>query len=132
MSLWSGLRAFFTDSKPKKALARPKKKAALSPAARAALLKDAMDAHRVGRTHVRDVLERELDALRAKVPDPARDPAASQRLLAVDQTNSALKKLMTSDLKRVLTLVGMRQRMMDEAPRTSKSGRPESRPTPKR
>lgn len=132
MSLWSGLRALFGESKPKKAVARPKKKAALSPAARAALLKDALAAHRAGRTHVRDVLERELDALRAKVPDPARDPAASQRLLSADQSNGTMKKLMTSDLKRVLTLVGMRQRLMDEAPPASKTVRPESRSTPKR
>jgi hypothetical protein len=132
MSVWSGLRALFSDPKPTKAVARPHKKTALSPAARAALIKDAMEAHRVGRTHVRDVLERELDALRAKVPDPARDPAASQRLLAADQTNGTMKKLMGSDLKRVLMLIGMRQRLRDEAPAAPKTARTESRAKPKR
>jgi hypothetical protein len=81
---------------------------------------------------VRDVLERELDALRAKVPDPARDPAASQRLLAADQTNGTMKKLMGSDLKRVLMLIGMRQRLRDEAPAAPKTARTESRAKPKR
>ena len=132
MSLWSGLRALFVEPKPKKVIARPKKTDALSSAARAALLKDAMAAHRAGRSHVRAVLERELEELRAKVPDPARDPGGSQRLLSADQANGTLRKLMTSDLKRVLTLVGMRQRLMDEAPAASKTVRPESRSTPKR
>lgn len=126
MSLWSGLRALFGESKPKKAIARAKpKKAARDPAARAALLNEAMAAHRTGRTHVREEVERQLNELRAGVPKPGREPASGP-------PSKALQKLMTSDLKRVLTLVGMRQKMLDEEPSADKTTRPESRPSPRR
>lgn len=131
MSMWSGLRALFGEKKPKKAPARPKQKTALSPAARAALIKEAMNAHRAGRDHVRDVLDRQLDELRARVPDPGRDLAGSERLLSAAQADGTLKKLMTSDLKRVLALVGLRQRMAEATPRAKTAGG-ESRPRSKR
>jgi hypothetical protein len=109
MSAWSGLRALFGAPKPQKKAARPKQKTVLPPTERAALLKQALAAHRAGRTHVRDVLESQLDALRAKVPDPSRDPDAVAKLLTLTQADGALKKLMTHDLKRFLVLVGIRQ-----------------------
>ncbi len=110
MSAWSGLRALFGAPKPKKKKAAgPKHKTVLPPTERAALLKEAMAAHRVGRTHVRDVLESQLDALRAKVPNPSRDPDAMAKMLTLTQADGAIKRLMTHDLKRFLVLVGIRQ-----------------------
>jgi hypothetical protein len=114
MSAWSGLRALFGAPKPqKKTGSRPKQKTVLPPTERAALLKEALAAHRAGRTHVRDVLEEQLKALRAKVPNPSRDPAAMEKLLTLSHADSALKKLMTHDLKRFLVLVGIRE-LLDE------------------
>jgi hypothetical protein len=114
MSAWSGLRALFGAPKPKKAgVRRPRQKTVLPPSERAALLKEALAAHRAGRSHVRDVLEGQLQALRAKVPNPNRDPDATARLLTLTHADGALKQLMTHDLKRFLVLVGIRQ-LLDE------------------
>jgi hypothetical protein len=127
MSAWSGLRALFGAPKPKKASPRPKQKTVLPPSERAALLKQALAAHRAGRSHVRDVLEQRLDELRSKIPNPGRDPEGTERLLSLHHADSALKRLMTHDLKRFLVLVGIRE-LLDEdakAPRTA-------RPTAKR
>lgn len=121
MSAWSGLRALFGVSTPKTRTAakRPVQKTVLPPSARAALLKEALAAHRTGRAHVRDALERQLDELRAKVPRPGRDPEATVRLLTLHQADGTLKRLMTHDLKRFLVLVGIRQ-LLDEAPPPAK------------
>lgn len=117
MSAWSGLRALFGGGKPKKALAkRPVQKTVLPPSARAALLKDALAAHRAGRAHVRDALEKQLDEFRAKVPRPGKDPKATERLLSLHQADGTLKKLMTHDLKRFLVLVGIRELLGDTPP----------------
>lgn len=83
MYLWSGLRALFGAPKPKKVTARPAKKAALPPLERAALLKEALMAHRAGRAHIREVLERQLNELRAKVPKPGRGLEASEPALSL-------------------------------------------------
>src|SRR5687767_3626188 len=115
MSLWSGLRTLFGASKPKKALARPQQKTVLAPSERAALLKQALGAHRAGRSHVRDMLERQLNELRAKVPKPGRDPEATERLLTLHHADGALKRLMSHDLKRFLVLVGIRELLDEEA-----------------
>ncbi len=117
MSIWSGPRSLFGAPKPtKKATARPKQKTVLPPSERAALIKEALAAHRAGRAHVRDVLERQLNAPRAKVPNPTRDPDATARLLTLAHADSTLKKLMTHDLKPFLVLVGIRQ-LLDEKPK---------------
>jgi hypothetical protein len=55
------------------------------------------------------MLESQLAALRAKVPNPSRDPDAMEKLLTLSQADGTLKKLMTHDLKRFLVLVGIRQ-----------------------
>lgn len=120
MSAWSSLRGLFGGSKPKKPAREgaqrkgpTKQKTVLPPSERAALLKEALAAHRAGRSHVREVLEHQLDELRAKVPNPSRDPEATARVLTLTHANGALKKLMTHDLKRFLVLVGIRQ-LLDE------------------
>lgn len=136
MSVWSGLRALFGAPKPKKPAregaqpnksARAKHKTVLPPTERAALLKDALSAHRAGRTHMRDVLERELNELRAKVPNPNRDPENMQRLLSLHQADGALKRLMTHDLKRFLVLVGIRQ-LLGEGAKPPAAKRPAVNP----
>jgi len=109
MSAWSGLRALFGAPMAKNKPQRPKHKTVLAPTERAALLKEALTAHRVGRTHVRDVLEDRLATLRAKIPNPNRDPDALAKMLTLTQADNTLKKLMTHDLKRFLVLVGIRQ-----------------------
>lgn len=122
----SWLRSLFGAPKPIKGAARPNKQKTVLPASeRAALLKQALAAHRAGRSHVRDVLEQQLDALRAKVPKPGRDPESTQRLLTLHQADGALKRLMTHDLKRFLVLVGIRELLAD----SRDAGR---RPTQKR
>ncbi len=121
MSAWSGLRTLF-GGKPKPKAKRPARKTVLPPSERAALLKDAMAAHRKGRSHVRDVLERQLDELRAKVPRPGKDPEATARMLTLHQADGALKRLMTHDLKRFLVLVGIRE-LLDDAPPPPKTTR---------
>ncbi len=123
MSFLAGLRSLFGVPKPPKRVARPKQKTVLPPSERAALLKEALAAHRVGRAHVRDSLEKQLNELRAKVPSPARDPDSTTRLLTLHQADGALKRLMTHDLKRFLVLVGIRQ-MLDEPPPRDKPARP--------
>lgn len=102
MSMWSHLRSLFAGPKPKARPARAAPKSRLPPAARADLLAQALAAHRAGRSHVRAVLERRLQELRAKVPDPSRDPAAAARLLALHAADGELKN-------RILMLVGMRE-----------------------
>lgn len=120
MSGW--LRSLFGE-KPKPKAARPKQKTVLAPSERAALLKDALAAHRAGRSHVRDALERRLDEFRAKIPRPGRDPDATQRMLSLQQADGSLKRLMGHDLKRFLVLVGIRELLGEAAP-APKSTRP--------
>lgn len=131
MADWLGLKALFgrkskAAAKAGRQPARPTPKTVLPPSARAALLKEALAAHRAGRAHVRDVLEQELAELRAKVPRPGRDSAATERLLALHQADGALKRLMTHDLKRFLVLVGIRE-LLDEAEKPQKAARPVSK-----
>lgn len=120
--MWSGLRSLFGAQKPKASAPRPKHKTVLPPSERAALLKQALSAHRAGRAHVHDVLEAQLAELRAKIPKPGRDPAATERLLALHQAHGAVKKLMTHDLKRFLMLVGIRE-LLAEGQKPSKPPR---------
>ncbi|MGE4062797.1 MAG: hypothetical protein AB7E79_05465 [Rhodospirillaceae bacterium] len=125
--MWAGLRALFRVPTAKKVAPRPKLKTVLPPSERAALLKQAISAHRAGRSHVRNVLESQLDELRAKVPKPSRDPKATERLLSLHQADGALKRLMTSDLKRFLALVRIRELLEAQGP----DKRPRA-PVPKR
>lgn len=122
MSGW--LRSLLGEKpKPKAAKPRPKQKTVLAPSERAALLKEALAAHRAGRSHVRDALERQLDEYRARIPRPGRDPEATERMLSLQQADGALKRLMGHDLKRFLVLVGIRE-LLDEqapAPKTTRS-----------
>ncbi len=113
MSGW--LRALFGE-KPKPKANKPKHETVLAPSERAALLKQAMAAHRAGRSHVRDMLERQLDEYRAKIPRPGRDPEATARMLSLQQADGSLKRLMGHDLKRFLVLVGIRELLDGEAP----------------
>lgn len=115
------LRSLFGE-KPKPKVAKPKQKTVLPPSERAALLKEALAAHRAGRSHVRDALERQLDEYRAKIPRPGRDPAATERMLSLQQADGALKRLMGHDLKRFLVLVGIRE-LLDEQAAAPKSTR---------
>ncbi|MCA0199999.1 MAG: hypothetical protein LCH56_04065 [Proteobacteria bacterium] len=115
------LRALFGE-KPKPKAAKPRQKTVLPPSERAALLKEALAAHRAGRSHVRDALERQLDEYRAKIPRPGRDPEATERMLSLQQADGALKRLMGHDLKRFLVLVGIRE-LLDEQAAAPKSTR---------
>jgi hypothetical protein len=118
----TGLKALFGGSAKLPSKPRPPQKTVLPPSARAALLKDAMAAHRAGRAYVRDVLEAQLDELRAKVPRPGQDPEGTERLLALARADGAVKKLMTHDLKRFLVLVGIRE-LLDEGAQGGKPAR---------
>ncbi|MGE3333053.1 MAG: hypothetical protein AB7I36_05375 [Rhodospirillaceae bacterium] len=109
------LRSLFGE-KPKPKAAKPRQKTVLAPSERAALLKEALAAHRAGRSHVRDALERQLDEYRAKIPRPGRDPEGTERMLSLQQAEGALKRLMGHDLKRFLVLVGIRELLGDAAP----------------
>lgn len=115
------LRSLFGE-KPKPKAVKPKQKTVLAPSERAALLKEALAAHRAGRSHVRDALERRLDEYRAKIPRPGRDPEATERMLSLQQADGALKRLMGHDLKRFLVLVGIRE-LLDEQAAAPKSTR---------
>lgn len=96
---------------------------ALPSGARAALIRDAMAAHRAGRAHVRDVLERRLDDLRAKVPNPGRESDGAAHAQGPARDEAAVKRFMAHDLKRFLVLVGVRD-LMDQAPAAPSARRP--------